>query len=138
MNPIFIDTSFLIALVFTDDPLHARTQAWQEAAKGPLLTTEFVLLEFADALSEHQDRDLAESTINELRANPDLEILPFDPELYAQGWEFFIHRRDKNWQLTDCISFEAMMSRGATEALTYDHHFEQAGFRALLRHDVSR
>jgi predicted nucleic acid-binding protein len=35
--------------------------------------------------------------------------------------------------LTDCISFEVMRSAQATDALTYDQHFEQAGFRALLR-----
>ena len=42
-------------------------------------------------------------------------------------------RLDKSWSLTDCISFEVMRSAQATDALTYDQHFEQAGFRALLR-----
>ena len=41
-------------------------------------------------------------------------------------------RPDKEWSLTDCISFEVMAELGLTEALTADHHFEQAGFRALL------
>jgi len=35
--------------------------------------------------------------------------------------------------LTDCISFVVMEESGITEALTGDHHFEQAGFVTLLR-----
>jgi predicted nucleic acid-binding protein len=40
---------------------------------------------------------------------------------------------DKDWPLTDCISFEVMREHGISEALTGDHHFEQAGFKALLK-----
>ncbi len=42
---------------------------------------------------------------------------------------------DQEWSLTDCISFIVMQQRGISPALTYDHHFEQAGFEALLRRD---
>jgi len=49
------------------------------------------------------------------------------------GLELYARRPDKSWSLTDCISFVVMTDRGLTEALTGDHHFEQAGFRALLR-----
>ena len=41
-------------------------------------------------------------------------------------------RRDKEWSLTDCISFVVMEDEGLREALTGDRHFEQAGFVALL------
>ena len=47
-------------------------------------------------------------------------------------WRLFDARRDKSWSLTDCISFEMMKEHGLSEALTNDHHFEQAGFKALL------
>jgi predicted nucleic acid-binding protein len=42
-------------------------------------------------------------------------------------------RPDKWWSLTDCISFIVMQQEGLTEALTTDHHFEQAGFKILLK-----
>jgi len=42
-------------------------------------------------------------------------------------------RPDKEWSLTDCISSVAMNERNITDALTSDHHFEQAGFRILLK-----
>ncbi len=44
-------------------------------------------------------------------------------------------RPDKEWSLTDCISFVVMQGRGLSRALAYDHHFEQAGFEPLLRRD---
>ena len=45
----------------------------------------------------------------------------------------YVRRPDKAWSLTDCISFVVMTDRGLTEALTGDHHFEQARFHDLLR-----
>jgi hypothetical protein len=44
-------------------------------------------------------------------------------------------RGDKNWGLTDCVSFVLMRREGLGEALTADVHFRQAGFRALLLGD---
>lgn len=35
--------------------------------------------------------------------------------------------------MTDCSSFLIMERYGIDSALTYDWHFEQAGFKALLR-----
>ena len=55
------------------------------------------------------------------------------PELFASGSDLYAQRLDKDWSLTDCISFVVMRERGIAEALTADHHFEQAGFTILLR-----
>jgi hypothetical protein len=50
-----------------------------------------------------------------------------------RGWALYADRPDKYWSLTDCISFVVMKDHQITEALTGDHHFEQAGFVALLK-----
>ena len=52
-------------------------------------------------------------------------------ENHERCLELYDQRPDIDWSLTDCISFIVMADEGRTEALTGDHHFGQAGFRAL-------
>ena len=67
------------------------------------------------------------------RGDADTVIVPPDPLLFEQGIELFADRPDKEWSLTDCISFLVMRKEQVTEAPTADHHFEQAGFITLLK-----
>jgi predicted nucleic acid-binding protein len=67
-----------------------------------------------------------------IRASPRTRVIPLDSLLLQRGLDLFAGRPDKNWSLTDCISFVVMQDEGLTEALTADGHFEQAGFKALL------
>lgn len=59
--------------------------------------------------------------------------MPANVEIFERGVELYHSRLDKQWSLTDCISFVVMSEEGIAEALTGDHHFEQAGFVALLK-----
>jgi hypothetical protein len=47
--------------------------------------------------------------------------------------KLYAAREDKDWSLTNCISFTVMCDEGLQAALTHDQHFEQAGHKALLR-----
>jgi predicted nucleic acid-binding protein len=133
---LFLDTSFLLALVLLDDEHHERALAWQRKIQAPLLTTEYVLLELADALCAGDVlRHLAVSTIDLLKSDASVSIVAASTPLLDEGLEFFRRRPDKRWSLTDCISFVVMQGKQVTEALSSDHHFEQAGFSALLRRD---
>ena len=53
-------------------------------------------------------------------------------KLYEQAIELYRQRQDKEWGITDCISFTVMEEHTLTKALTTDDHFQQAGFSALL------
>lgn len=55
--------------------------------------------------------------------------------MFDDAWSIYKSHADKQWSLTDCISFVAMRRVSITDALTFDHHFEQAGFRALMREE---
>ena len=58
-----------------------------------------------------------------LRANPNVEVVPLTAELAARGLDLYRARMDKEWGLTDCISFVVMQDRGIREALAADRHF---------------
>ncbi len=60
-------------------------------------------------------------------------LLQASIHLLEQGLALYTRRSDKDWSLTDCISFVVMKAEGIEEALTGDHHFEQGGFVALLK-----
>lgn len=138
MRQTFIDTSHLLALTLSDDAFHERALSWNKAISTPLVTTEYVLIEYADALAKAQLRARALRGIALLRANRLVTIVPASTEIMEQGLGFYGERKDKDWELTDCISFQTMMQFAIMDALTSDRHFEQAGFRALLRAAVDQ
>lgn len=133
MKTVFADAFFFFALINPRDVAHARTVALTAAGSLNLVTTAFVLLEVADGLGATADRQLFQDIIRDLRQNSDAAIIPPTQELFEKGVELYLNRLDKHWSLTDCTSFIVMKEHGITEALTGDHHFEQAGFVALLK-----
>lgn len=128
----FVDTGYFIALVSRRDQLHARAVVLSTRLRGPLVTTDAVLLEVGNSLARTSTRRLATLLLGSLRSNPDLEIVPLHPSLLAQAIDLYASRLDKEWGLTDCVSFIVMQERDIHEALAADQHFAQAGFRTLL------
>ncbi|HEV7376328.1 MAG TPA: PIN domain-containing protein [Pyrinomonadaceae bacterium] len=104
-----------------------------KAAGTRLITTRAVVLEIGNALSKMRYRQAAISLLDALEEDALVEIVPTSEELCQHAFQLYKNRLDKEWGLTDCISFITMQDRNLTEALTADEHFQQAGFRALLR-----
>lgn len=136
MKSVFVDTSFLVGLALKDDELHEGATAWNRRASRQRVTTEYVLVEVGDTLSPEHTRPIAAEIIRGLRSSLRVKVIPSSEALLLKGLALFESRRDKNWGLTDCISFAVMNDLGLEDALTSDRHFEQAGFRALLRMPV--
>ena len=135
MSEVFVDTVAWLALLNASDALHAPANQIMEQLRtqqARLATTEFVLLEVADALCMPLFRDQTIRFIEGLRRLPVLDIIPASENLVAAGWKLYCQRDDKAWGLTDCISFAVMQERHLTQAFTSDHHFTQAGFAKLL------
>ncbi len=133
---VFLDAAYAIALAAPSDQLHSRAVALAEkleADRSRLVTTQAVVLEIGNALSKRRHRAAAVQLISSLDADPSVEIIPMSSHLFAAAFDLFRKRPDKEWGLIDCLSFLVMEARGITDALTADEHFEQAGFRALLR-----
>ena len=133
MRAVFGDTSFLVALINARDQHHQRALQLNASLAAPMVTTAWVLLEFANGIAKSQSRREFGGTLAKLRSEPDVEIVPPDQALFDRGCELYMSRSDKEWSLTDCISFVVMRERAITEALSNDHHFEQAGFGILLK-----
>jgi uncharacterized protein len=100
--------------------------------KVALVTTEFVLLEVANALCSSAWRGKAIKLIDGLRSLSNLRIIPADTALLADGWQLYRARLDKEWSLTDCVSIAVMQKESLDQVFSSDHHFEQAGFAKLL------
>ena len=136
VNTVFLDTGYAVALAVENDQYHDRAvqlvdQIERENVR--LVTTCAVVTEIGDSLAAPGYRETAEAHISALQRNPTADIVPLTEDLFRRGFELYQERRDKEWGLTDCISFVTMRDRGIQEALTTDHDFEQAGFTALLR-----
>jgi uncharacterized protein len=132
---IFLDTGYFVALFSLDDDLHDGAVAWSLQLNEPLLVTEYVLWECVNTFSKPKDRASAHALIEQVGSDPACELVRASPDLFAAGLRLHRDRPDKEWSLTDCVSFHVMQERGLTRALAYDIHFEQAGFEALLRRD---
>jgi predicted nucleic acid-binding protein len=133
VKAVFADTFYFLALLHLDDSAHERALSLSQKRTDPLLTTAWILTEVADALAAPGTRKAFLLLMSALRADPACTIIPPTPDVFDQGLELYSERHDKSWSLTDCISFVVMKREGITEALTGDHHFEQAGFTALLK-----
>ena len=93
--------------------------------------------EIGNALAKQRYRDAASQLLEALESDPQVEIVPLAEQLYARALQLYRERPDKEWGLTDCVSFVVMQDRGITEALTADEHFQQTGFRVLLREPIA-
>lgn len=133
MTRYFADSSYFYALAMPQDGYHQAAVEFARRWQHPIVTTEYVLIEVANSLRLPRTRALFRTLLHSLSAAPDVEIVPSMADWTARGIRLYLDRLDKGWALTDCISFAVMEERSLLEALTSDHHFEQAGFVAMLR-----
>jgi predicted nucleic acid-binding protein len=133
MTATFGDTSYFVAAFNPRDQLYAIARDLYQSFAGRLVTTEFVLIEVANFYSRAGGRATFQKLLAALRADPGTEIVPATSGLFARGFDLFVARPDKDWSLTDCISFVAMEERKIIDALTADEHYAQAGYKPLLR-----
>ncbi len=133
MSEVFADTSYFIAVLGKDVEERQRAVGLMAGRRDTLVTTAWVLVELGNFLSKARSRGEFLAVTRGIAADPHSIVVPADLRLYEAGLRLYEERPDKDWSFTDCISFVVMQERGITHALTADHHFEQAGFVALLK-----
>jgi predicted nucleic acid-binding protein len=133
-----VDTGYWIAALNPRDGLHARSkEVAQQLGSCTLVTSEMVLVEVLNSLAgkgEHL-RKAAIVTVREIINDASIDVVAQTRRLFNDAVRLYSEREDQDWSLTDCASFVIMGERGIREALTYDQHFVQNGYRALLRAD---
>ncbi len=132
MNRWFADSFFFLALLSEDDDAHQRAIAVLKNPNRGFVTTEWVLAEVADAMCRPPSRQKFLEFWEFLKSHPLATVVQATHGQFEAAMQFYALRRDKDRSLTDSISFVTMREYGLSEALTGDHHFEQAGFRILL------
>ena len=133
MSAVFADTFYFVALFNHRDQGHVRAANFTDHFDGDIVTSAWVLVETANTLAKSERREEAGCYVQQLFTAREFQLAEASPELLRRGLNLYLQRPDKQWSLTDCISFVVMRERGLTNALTEDHHFEQAGFKALFR-----
>lgn len=132
MRKIFADTSYFLAIINPSDRDYRIAHQITAGHPGQLVTTAWILVELGSALCRADLRPLFLTLLDKIKGRPENVVVPPNEGLLEDGIELFRRRHDKNWSLTDCISFVVMEELGITDALTNDTHFQQAGFNALL------
>ena len=136
MRTIFLDTSYLQALADFGDNLNPLATA-MAARLGNFrgVTSEMVLTELLNALCSRGEflRKSAIRLTHRLRNDSKTIIIPQTSEQFQQAFDFYQRRLDKGYSLTDCASMQIMRQLEIYEILTFDKHFQQEGFSALLR-----
>ena len=133
MNSVFAHSFYFFSLVNSAEAGHARAVAFASSFSGNVITTRWVLTEVADGLSRPSNRELFLRMHQDILAHPRFRIIGMSDEMYERGLKLYGERLDKDWSLTDCVSFLVMQDLNIRECLTGDRHFEQAGFIALLK-----
>ncbi len=129
----FLDTAYVLALLNPKDIYHKQAKAvlpLMQSARE-IWITEAVLIEIGNALSR-SNRNAAAAFINSCYITQNVRVVSIDTSLLKRALDFYNNRGDKEWGLTDCISFVVMDDQGLKEALTTDEHFQQAGFQVTL------
>ena len=136
MKAVFADTGYWIAISNPHDTLYDRArQVSRSLPSKRIITSEMVFAEFLNDFGQRGEflRTLAARLVQRSRDDANVVVVSQTSRQFREALTKYETRRDKAWSLTDCASFGIMERYRLTAALSYDRHFEQAGFAALLR-----
>lgn len=138
MPELLIDTSGWGNLVDPTQPYHSLASGLYRNARArpdKIITTSYIIVELVALLTSplRIARQDIIAFIEGVKRSPFIEIVYVDQTIDEAAWQLLRNRQDKDWSLVDCVSFVIMQQRKIIEALTTDHHFEQAGFIRLLK-----
>jgi predicted nucleic acid-binding protein len=133
MTEVFADTHYFIAMLGPDGRDRKKARQLGVIGARNLVTTAWIMTKVGSFMRRPHERAAFVELVHKLDSKKNALLLPPEPAVWRRGLELYEKRLDKEWSLVDCTSFVVMADRGIQDALTADHHFEQAGFSALLK-----
>ncbi len=136
MRALFVDTGFWIAINSSRDVNHNIAVELASKLGGcRIVTSQMVLTEFLTDFGTRYShlRMAAAQFVRDMEQDSTITIVDSTPDLFESALTLYERRPDKQWSLTDCASFVICEEQGISEALAFDHHYEQAGIVALMR-----
>jgi predicted nucleic acid-binding protein len=134
MRSVFLDTGYIIALEAADDQRHniALTH-WQNTTSflPRLVTTSYIFNEVVTFFNNRNQHIKAVEVGNRLLRSRSVSFIHVDDALFYDAWQYFEKHADKDYSMTDCVSFVLMNKLGINHAFAFDKHFVQAGFKKL-------
>ena|SRR5260370_2364612 len=133
IDHLFIDTSGWAGSLCPQDEFYSAFSGFIQRAKRDrrrFITTNYIIAELVPLLSSryHLPRKDVIELVNTVKTYTRTEIIHINQALDSDAWKHLETRSDKNWSLVDASSFVVMKQLDIVQALTGDHHFEQAGF----------
>ncbi|HYM15783.1 MAG TPA: PIN domain-containing protein [Dehalococcoidia bacterium] len=138
MRPVFVDTSFYVAIFNEDDDLHGpAVRLAEELTREPgteFVSSEAILVEFLTFVRRGgaRVRIAAVDYVEAHRRQSGVTIVPHTKRLFDASLALYRSRPDKRYSMTDCISMVICRERAISEVLTHDRDFAQEGFTILL------
>jgi hypothetical protein len=132
---VFADTSALYAFVDRNDANHvvARDAVARLVVAGRrIVTTDYIIAETINLANARGGAAVAVRVLDLIEQSAGIRIEWIDPDRFDATKTFFRKHADHAYSFTDCTSFVMMRDLRLVDALTTDHHFVEAGFRALL------
>jgi predicted nucleic acid-binding protein len=129
----YVDSSALYALADRSEADYALARAVQrrlQAERWRLFTTNFILAETRALVLARRNRYDALRVLREIDDSP-TTIVRAEADDERRAREILERYADKDFSLTDAISFAVMERLRIGHAFTFDRHFAQYGFAVL-------
>jgi len=127
---IFGDTSGFYALAAEENERHEAATACLTSSMW-LITSRFVIMETISLITKRMTPLDARLWYDRFIRSRTVSVREYDPSIYSEAERLWKRRQDKTWDLIDCYSFCLMQREGISEAMTFDSHFRQAGFKII-------
>ncbi len=135
-HSIFIDSSAWIALFSRRDQHHEDADRRFRAiisAKQPMVTSNLVLAEIHRLFLHRAGIKAAAASLEKIDASSLVEIVFADITHHRSAIAWISKLREHSISYADAVSFSIMQEEECGAVLSYDHHFQIAGFKILSR-----